>query len=610
MAQVTGLQPSFHRGPPGLPALAALAFAVGCSGALSPPDPVGMVKITVDGAPSLSGSSGTFYMDRYEFPNQEGEKPLTYLDLEQAASLCAQEGKRLCTAGEWRRACLGPDGTNRYGYGPVYQEDRCHSARRLPSGHTSMMDPDELVAPSGSFPQCSTPEGIWDLVGNLEEWVLDDWKGMGGILEGGAWYTHTSYADCTGRYSRQPDYRIDPRRRVFSAGFRCCWSAEAPSAEDLPPEYIAADTRERLQAAQEAVTPTDYDPQAELQLADGLWMDTFEYPNKPGINPLIAVSWTQARDLCQEAGKRLCQVREWEIACSGPARWKYPYGNRYIPDACSVERDSPSPTGEYLACVSPLGARDMVGGVWEWTANRLDIPGLTSDPQQVLREIRGGSWFVDSHKAVCRPDDGYPAAPQDTVFPDLGFRCCRGQVQSTAAQPIPPNIDCPAGMVAVGDFCIDTFEFPNREGAPPRGNMNLAQALQACRERGVHVCTSQEWELACSGREHRRWPYGNTYEPDRCYDESRSRQSHGGTAAASGQMPLCATPEGVHDMCGNLWEWVMDTDTRGSLRGGGWNVAAGLGQCRARADAEDDYSSAETGTRCCAVAQEIEAAGP
>jgi formylglycine-generating enzyme required for sulfatase activity len=130
-------------------------------------------------------------------------------------------------------------------------------------------------------------------------------------------------------------------------------------------------------------------------------------------------------------------------------------------------------------------------------------------------------------------------------------------------------------------------------------NLDLAGARQACAQQGKRTCTEAEWTRACAGPGHRRWPYGNVYDPDRCHDESRARESQAGEALPGGSMPDCATPEGLMDMSGNLWEWVEQPGVGGVLAGGGWNIAAGLGQCTARANPALDYGAAETGTRCC-----------
>jgi len=571
---------------PLLPSLLA-CMLVGCD----PAPPADMVALS-------TGDGWQFAIDRYEFPNQVGVAPEIYVNLDEAQQACRTAGKRLCTAAEWRRACEGAEGANRFGYGPRYQADRCHTGRTLPSGHTSMMDPDELVATSGAFPGCSTPEGVFDLVGNAEEWVLDSWRGVEGMLEGGAWYTHVRYSDCSGRYSRQPDYRLDPRRRVFSAGFRCCLSDQSPG-----PEQLQADTVQRL--AESPSPEQGYDPEPEVAVRDGLFVDRYEYPNRKGQRPMAGVSWERASELCQQADKRLCEAHEWQLACTGGLAQSLPYGDRFIPSACAVEEDGPAVSGRFFACVSPVGAHDMVGGLWEWTATQLDLPGLKARDEELLREIRGGSWYVDPRKATCAAEVGYPAAPQDQRYPDVGFRCCRGGLTEVAERPQQGSLDCPEGLVAIGDFCIEAHEHPGAAGAVPEGNLDLAAARQACTGRGLHLCSEQEWLQACAGSSQRRWPYGNVYVPERCHDESRARETNEGAAAPAGSNEGCVTPEGIFDLSGNLWEWVARGDHQGVLVGGGWNVADGLGQCTARARAAASYRSPEVGARCCASAAEL-----
>lgn len=560
----------------------------------------GMVRIE-DPGPQGAGS---FWIDRYEFPGVEGGKPLVYVDLATASDRCAQAGKRLCTAAEWRRACQGPQGL-RFGYGPRFEAGRCHVEKALPSGHTSMMEPTALVAASGSHPDCATGEGVVDMIGNAEEWVLDDWHGLEGMLEGGAWYTWAGYASCTGTYSRQPDYRLDPARAVFSAGFRCCWSQEAPDAQALTAAAIQADARARLEAAAALSSTAPYDPDNEVTLAPGLFMDLFEYPNRQGEHPRTVVTWTQAQGLCEAAGKRLCSAAEWERACEGTAGLRYPYGDGYVEGACAVSQDAPPRSGQAYACVSPSGAQDLVGGVWEWTSSELRARALGTAQGETLRELRGGSWQVEQVKGVCAPDDGYPLASQDAAFPDVGFRCCRGQ----APPPPPPSptaaLRCPAGMAAIHPaqgpaFCVDRYELPGEAGAMPLSNLSLPQARQACGERGKRLCTQSEWLAACAGSARRRWPYGGEFVADRCNDGAANAPGSGGRPTAGGARPDCVTPEGVFDLSGNLWEWTATGESSGVLHGGGWNISAGLNQCRAQAHAQADHRMPEFGARCCA----------
>lgn len=554
------------------------------------------------------GGAGGYWIDRYEYPNTRGEKPEVYVDMGTAAQRCAQVGKRLCTAAEWRRACLGPQGDLRYGYGKSHEAGRCHTEGRLPSGHTSMMDPKELIAASGAFPDCETAEGVVDMVGNAEEWVLADWRGIGGMLEGGAWYTWVGYADCSGAYSREPDYRLDPDRAVFSAGFRCCWSETAPTAEALTPDAIAADARARLGQARAGSSTAAYDPTAEVEVAGGIYMDVYEYPNRQGEIPRTAVSWVEAQGLCEAAGKRLCSAYEWEHACAGPKGRRYPYGDRLIEGACAVSLAQRPAAGQAYACVSPAGVQDLVGSTWEWTASRLEARALGTARGEVLREIRGGSWITDPVKGVCEPYDGYPVAPEDSEFPDLGFRCCRGEPVNDPVRAVPGSLRCPDDMVAIdapsGPVCVDRYEEPNRAGAMPTTNLSLADARELCAARGRHVCTEDEWMAACAGPARRRWPYGNEYEPERCADSADQAPGIGGTTEPSGSKEGCVTPEGAFDMSGNLWEWTTDERGKGLLHGGGWNISAGLNQCRAVAQAAETHRIPEFGVRCCASPEE------
>ena len=57
-----------------------------------------------------------FYIDMYEYPNQRGTLPKVDVTWGEAESLCAEQGKRLCTEQEWQKACTGPQNFA-YSYG-------------------------------------------------------------------------------------------------------------------------------------------------------------------------------------------------------------------------------------------------------------------------------------------------------------------------------------------------------------------------------------------------------------------------------------------------------------------------------------------------------------
>jgi hypothetical protein len=97
-------------------------------------------------------------VDKYEYPNRSGGVPRTNVPFDEARSLCAQQGKRLCTDDEWKWACSGLDGLA-YPYGTAFVQDRCNNDTRM-------------IETSGNHKNCVSPFGGYDMVGNVFEWVV------------------------------------------------------------------------------------------------------------------------------------------------------------------------------------------------------------------------------------------------------------------------------------------------------------------------------------------------------------------------------------------------------------------------------------------------------
>lgn len=106
-----------------------------------------------------------------------GVMPTTPVSIDEAAAACAStpvlgaDGqpvgyKRLPTTDEWTDSAdgvVGPGG-HRYPYGDVYIEGACATLGR---GNVQLVDG---VQPTGSFPQCVSDWGAYDMVGNIWEW--------------------------------------------------------------------------------------------------------------------------------------------------------------------------------------------------------------------------------------------------------------------------------------------------------------------------------------------------------------------------------------------------------------------------------------------------------
>jgi hypothetical protein len=168
-------------------------------------------------------------VDMYEYPNQPGTYPVVMTNYLEAAAACEKENKRLCTESEWTLAC---EGNERLPYPYGYERDptACNIDRtyRVPDmeafSHESRVAAevarlDQRVA-SGSMPRCKSPFGVYDMTGNVDEWVVNETR------------TPDSQADISGLkggYFGPIRARCRPMTtshnrwfRFYQVGFRCC----------------------------------------------------------------------------------------------------------------------------------------------------------------------------------------------------------------------------------------------------------------------------------------------------------------------------------------------------------------------------------------------------
>ncbi len=119
-------------------------------------------------------------------------------------------------------------------------------------------------------------------------------------------------------------------------------------------------------------------------------------------------------------------------------------------------------------------------------------------------------------------------------------------------------------------FCIDRFEFPNKSGVNPQGNVSWLEAKKACEDATKELCSWQRWEYACMGNaDIQRWTFGNDPMPKAC-------NWTGGAVQPSGFHTKCYNNIGAYDMNGNLAEWTLDSEQAGQayLAGGHYQSGA------------------------------------
>jgi hypothetical protein len=168
--------------------------------------------------------------------------PQGYISGVEAKAACQQSGKRLCKPTEWRNACMGPRRTM-FPYGNKREAGRCNDngrsslrfynpqlddkpEHRWMWGYAgNMIDPrlnqlEGTLTRTGERSDCTNEYGVYDMVGNLHEWVDDP----DGTFQGGYYLdTHLNGDGCYYRTTAHPMSHLD-----YSTGFRCCEDVETP----------------------------------------------------------------------------------------------------------------------------------------------------------------------------------------------------------------------------------------------------------------------------------------------------------------------------------------------------------------------------------------------
>ena len=179
-----------------------------------------------------------FFMDMYEYPNHPengaqndaGYLPLVNVNWYEARDICISHGKRLCSIYEWRETCFSNGNGQRkldgnfYPYTGAYDKDVCVTETSSAAKNGSRTGcrsevSGKQVSVNGSV--VGNSNGVYDMSGNVWEWVDHDFYGQKSEFEGqqaivGGYYFTGGNARC------DLNLIVSSNNANAKTGFRCC----------------------------------------------------------------------------------------------------------------------------------------------------------------------------------------------------------------------------------------------------------------------------------------------------------------------------------------------------------------------------------------------------
>ncbi|MBM3420739.1 MAG: formylglycine-generating enzyme family protein [Bacteroidetes bacterium] len=155
------------------------------------------------------------------------------------------------------------------------------------------------------------------------------------------------------------------------------------------------------------------------------WTEGF-YRSGQGSYPVVWISPDDARAYAAWAGKRLPTEDEWQLAAQGTDGRTWPWGNEFYGTRSNNSFDRMTPVDAFSKGASPYGVQDMVGNVWQMTADTyfngnnyfiIIRGGSFYKPESSWWYIQGGPQSLDKTQMLLLVSPGFDRSET------LGFRC-------------------------------------------------------------------------------------------------------------------------------------------------------------------------------------------
>lgn len=145
------------------------------------------------------------------------------------------------------------------------------------------------------------------------------------------------------------------------------------------------------------------------------------YPPDAAEKPVTGVTWHDSAGFAQWLEARLPSRAEYEKACRGEHGLVFPWGDHFDKDKCNTaesERGELMPVGAIPENASRYGVLDLVGNVWQWTAEEGERGSrmTVGASYEWTGEIYGAGFFDMSR-------------PPESSDKDLGFRLATSDVR-------------------------------------------------------------------------------------------------------------------------------------------------------------------------------------
>ena len=488
---------------------------------------------------ALSSYSRSSYFGHGDFENY----PVIYVDWDMANAYCTWAGRRLPTEAEWEKAARGTTGY-RYPWG---NEMKCDNANGMScKGETT---------PVGQYVLGKSPYGVFDMAGNVMEWVADWYSdtyynssphenplgplsGTYHVLRGGSWKSIENSIRSSYRLGLTPDVT-----NLFLIGFRCALGATSDANAQIPPP------------------PTD---RADSRILNPVNQHLYLYVHQ-------TETWSDARDYCAKQDGYLVTIQD-------DAENKYVYNL----------------TKGYTW----LGATDEEKeGVWVWLSGEpwkytnWQSGGPNNEDYLIFSETEPYKWddrfsdWTDTRYFVCEWESATTtSSPETQISPKDGMVMAYVSAgEFSMGSNSGSSNEKPVHTVSLDSFWIDQTEVTNKMYSlcvsagicqAPRGLNSYSRtsyygnsdfenypvlyvdwdmANTYCSWAGRRLPTEAEWEKAARGTTNYTYPWG---EEAGC-DKANAMGCKGETTPV-GEFELGKSPYGVFDMAGNVMEWVAD----------------------------------------------------